>query len=244
MLLTHGLRSLLRHAVVVHQTNHVRLQRLRQQATSLDQKIKDTVKLIADLRRDIQAIPSDASTTDTNGTQRREVSVDELLRYAKFISKTAPAVPRKPTIEAKPPNLPEESSQAQITNGIATPPPGAQDRADPTATRTKIVGLNAVPQTGQPFVAPPPEAGILGFEPWPSHVQVQMSALADIQKMVEAGRDPASVLTPEEKEAAERARKEEEERERIAQEESRQRQRAGGQGGSARDIETFDVDDL
>ena len=230
-------------AVVTHQTNHVRLQQLRQQTTSLDQKIKDTVKLIADLRRDIQAIPSDTSTTDT-ADPRREVSVDELLRYAKFISKTAPTVPRKPVLEAKPPSLPPEGGQAHITNGIATPPPGAQDDSDPTSTRAEIVGLNAVPQTGQMYVAPPPEVGNMGFEPWPSHGQVQLSALADIQKMVEAGRDPGSVLTPEQREAAEKARKEEEERGRLEEEEKRQKQRASGHGGNTQNSETFDVDDL
>lgn len=73
-----------------------------------------------------------------------------------------------------------------------------------------------------------------------------MSALADIQKMVEAGTDPESVLNPAEKEAAERARKEEEEREKVEQEDSRQRQRqrAAGQGVGNKEDEAFDVDDL
>lgn len=203
------------------------------------------MKLIADLRRDIQAIPSDDSTTGTDGS-RRDVSVDELLRYAKFISKTAPTVPRKTASGTKSSNAAQEASQAQITNGIATPPPGAQDSSDPASSRAEIVGLNAVPQHGQPYVAPPSEAGIMGIEPWPSHAQVQMSALADIQKMVEAGKDPGRVLHADDKEAAERERSAQEDRERAEQEERARRQNAyrNAAGRDQVESDTFDVDDL
>ena len=67
-----------------HQSNYARILALRQKTEALDQNIKDTVKLLADARKDVVAIPAD----DSAERSRREVDVEELLRYAKYISKT------------------------------------------------------------------------------------------------------------------------------------------------------------
>ena len=38
----------------------------------------------------------------------------------------------------------------------------------------------------------------LTFDPWPSEFHMKSGALAQIQALIEAGKDPASVLSPEE----------------------------------------------
>ncbi|KAI7174198.1 hypothetical protein KC352_g24450, partial [Hortaea werneckii] len=59
----------------------------------------------------------------------------------------------------------------------------------------------------------------------PSVDKIQAGALGEIQKMVEAGRDPASVLSPAEQAEADKRRAEEEERERL-EELEREKRRA------------------
>ena len=67
-----------------------------------------------------------------------------------------------------------------------------------------------------------PLAG-LPFEPWPSLDKINAGALGRIQKMVEDGKDPASILSPEEQAEADRRRAEEEERERLEEQERERR---------------------
>ena len=64
----------------------------------------------------------------------------------------------------------------------------------------------------------------LPFEPWPNHDVISVGTLAEIQKMIERGEDPASVLSAEEQAEADQKRGEEEEREK-AEELERERRR-------------------
>lgn len=222
-----------------HQANFARLTALRRTTESLDQNIKDTVKLLADARKDVVAIPAD----DSAQKSRREVDVEELLRYAKFISKTTiPPTFRKPIPEVKLPKTFDEQAQAQITNGMATPPPGAQDSENTPYARSEIVGLQAMPQHSQDWLE---SFNNLPFEPWPSHGIIQQGALADIQRMIEDGRDPSSMLSPEEQAEADKRRAEEEERERLEQEErSRRRLSISAAQGSRARPDVFNPDDM
>lgn len=68
----------------------------------------------------------------------------------------------------------------------------------------------------------------LHFEPWPEHLTVQRGALGAIQRMVEAGQDPAGVLSAEERAEAEWRKAEEEEQE------EREREREGRREGVRR----------
>lgn len=76
-------------------------------------------------------------------------------------------------------------------------------------------------------------------------------ALAEIQGMLEEGRDPASVLSAEEQVEADQRKAEEEEKERLAQEEAERRRMslfegAGVAGGAGRRRvveEVFNPDD-
>lgn len=151
---------------------------------------------------------------------RREIDVDQLLSYAKFIAPTTvPPTFRKP--------LPEElqaqkhdaqdSADAQISNGIATP----QEDANPAYIKSENIGRKAMEEREKAWLIPQN----LPFEPWPNQAVMAGGALAKIQKMVEAGVDPAGVLTAEEQAEVDRKREEQKEVERKRQEETERRHR-------------------
>jgi hypothetical protein len=85
----------------------------------------------------------------------------------------------------------------------------------------------------------------LPFEPWPSHGIIQQGALADIQRMIEDGRDPTSMLSPEEQAEADKRKAEEEESERLEQEERNRRRLSisAAQGNRVRP-DVFNPDDM
>lgn len=217
----------------------MRIRELRQTTESLDETLKNTLKLLADTRREIQAIP----TANAADEPRREVEVDELLAYAKFISKTTvPPTFRKqdlPLLSSK-----DDSAQAQITNGMATPPQATQDPESATYVKGENVGTKAMNEEQKRLLDP--LAG-LPFEPWPSRDVMQRGALGAIQRMTENGIDPATVLTAEEQAEADRRKKEEEEIEKKAQEEKAKRRDAmfeTGGSGRRQTVDVFDPDDL
>lgn len=201
--------------MITHQTNHLRIQQLRQTTDALDSNIRSTIQLLASTRRDIASIPS---TTSADGQTRQEIKVDDLLAYAKFISKTTvPPTARKhdlPLLPAK--SEPGAAAAAQITNGIATPPAGAAD--DVPHTQPENIGVKAMSAEQKESLNP-----TLSWTPWPDHDVIAAGALMEIQRMVESGQDPGSVLTAEEQAERERGRKEEEEKEKVALEERERR---------------------
>lgn len=226
--------------MVTHQTNHVRIQELRQTTESLDETLKNTLKLLADTRKEILAIPASAASDES----RREVRVDELLAYAKFISPTTvPPTFRKQDL----PLLPAakgDRAQAQITNGMATPPQAAQDSENAPYIRSENVGTKELHEGQRRELDP--LAG-LQFEPWPSLEVMQRGALGNIQRMIENGQDPGNVLTAEEQAEADRKKKEDEERERKAQEEAERRRMSMFDTGALRrrpTMDVFDPDDI
>ena len=226
--------------MVVHQSNHIRLQQLRQTAESLDSTLKNTIQLLADTRKEILDVP----TFSADEQPKREVGVDELLAYAKFISKTTvPPTFRKQEIPA--PAIKSENTNVQITNGIATPPSGVQESNGETNGHTANIGTKALNAESKSFLDP---LQGLPFEPWPSHEVIQRGALADIQRIVESGQDPGSILTAEEQAMVDEKRKEDEERERLAQEEAERRRMSMFDTGQMRRRGTmndvFNPDDL
>ena len=225
--------------MVVHQSNHLRIQELRQTTESLDNTLRDTIRLLADTRKEILAIPS----STTSDEPRREVKVDELLAYAKFISKTTvPPTFRKQDLPPLPTN--GENARAHITNGIATPPTATQEPDSAPYIRSENVGTKAMNEDQKRLLDP---LQGLPFEPWPSHDVMQQGALGDIQRMVESGQDPGSVLTAEEQAEADRKRKEGEERERQAQEAAERRRMSMFDTGAMRrkpTLDVFDPDDI
>lgn len=199
--------------MVEHQQNHIRIEQLKQTTSSLDETIKSQIRLLAGLRKDLLAIP----ISDIDDA-RPSFNVDEVLAYAKFIGPTTvPPTRRKHAIPA---SKLEESSQARtphIANGISTSPPGT-GKAEPDPA--DLVAANTLDERDKAWINAQEH-----FEPWPSHDVIARGTLANIQKMVERGVDPASILTVEEQAKADRVKKEEEERDRLEQEE-RERRRA------------------
>lgn len=237
--------------MVTHQTNSTRLTTLRARTTALDADIKSKIRQLAETRKGLQNIPAYDTTSDGLGAAGKEIDVQELLRYAKFISKTS-VPPTVPKMRAEPVKVVEAGGeggsvkkekgkdeegkpQAQLVNGTSSP------AAAPTATALDQPGtgeagaaagedeketatIHALTKGHRAFINQ-----TLRFEPWPEHLTIQRGALGAIQRMVEAGQDPASVLSAEEKEAR---RREEEERGEREREERERRGREGGRRGS------------
>ncbi|KAF7190600.1 Mediator of RNA polymerase II transcription subunit 4 [Pseudocercospora fuligena] len=214
--------------LVTHQQNHQRLVSLRATADSLDATIKNTIRLLADTRREIQSIPS------VDSEDRREVGVEELLQYAKFIAPTTVAPTfRKPLPDEQMPKKKKEAATEVGANGIATPVD-----TNPAYTKSGEEKKEAEP------AAPPPPA--YDFVPWPDHGKITAGALGDIQRMLDAGQDPAAVLSAEEQAEVDRKRKEQEAEERKKAEELERQQRDafGDYSSGRRGTVVFNPDDL
>lgn len=188
----------------------MRIQELRQTAESLDQTLRKTIQTLAEARREILAIPCSRTSEGT----RREVEVDELLAYAKFISRTT--VPptsqkKKKKRDALSVSIKREETDVHMTNGIATPP-AVKDGTQITDLKAMSIQANAGDDVDEaPFI------------PWPAQDVIQQGALADVQRLIESGQDPGSVLTADEQALLDEQRKEEDERARLAQEEAERR---------------------
>lgn len=173
----------------------------------MDQTLRKTIQTLADTRKEILAIPSSGTSEGT----RREVEVDELLAYAKFISKTTvpPTSQKKKDASSVP--IKREEEDVHMTNGIATPP------AIVNSLQSNDVKAVNIPANGDDNAVGGP------FIPWPAQDVIQRGALADVQRLIESGQDPGSVLTADEQAVLDEQRKEEDERARLAQEEAERR---------------------
>ncbi|KAI0128124.1 hypothetical protein F4776DRAFT_629338 [Hypoxylon sp. NC0597] len=230
-----------------HQANYRRIQDLRAATASFDAQIKDTLRLLANTRKELVGaratiFPSDVPSYDIN--------YDELLAYARRISKTT--MPPAGTINSA------SSTDAEVKNGegsamqtaAATPagqtPNGTQPAAAANGIQLQIQDPNSQPHTS---IATPSGGGgntatnlpeemqmsmnpYSGFEfiPWPNEEQVRQGALVSLAFLAEQGIDPENYDPEEErqrkkreeeeqKQAEERERQEREERERRAREE-------------------------
>lgn len=188
------------------------------------------------------AIPSSGPSAP-----QREIRVDELLSYARFISRTTvPPTFRKPLPEDLLPKKPTalEAVTPGAPNGTTTKAEAApEDAQTPAAHTNKNVGITNLNQDAKDWLDP---LSKLDFVPWPSQDVIQSGALADIQRMREAGKDPASVLSAEEQVVEDERKKVEEAQERLRHEEMEQRRmsrlgEAVGRRGGANDV--FDPDE-
>nr|POE51142.1 mediator of rna polymerase ii transcription subunit 4 [Quercus suber] len=220
--------------LVEHQRNYARILELKRTTSALDQTIKTHIRQFAEARKELLAIP--ISEIDDS---RPSFNVNEVLAYAKFIGPTT--VP--PTFRKQPKTTSEgiEDSQStgysQAKNGMTTSPLARNASELPS---NKAEAGNTLDERDRAWIGAQES-----FEPWPSHDVIARGTLADMQKMVERGIDPASILTAEEQAEADKQRKEEEERERVEQEE-RERRRAqlfdtGGRRTASNDV--FNPDD-
>jgi hypothetical protein len=267
--------------LVVHQRNALHLAELRKTSASLDETIKATIRLLAETRKDIQGIApvaiaetptraalngADLKTRDTTPTS---LQVNDVLSYAKFISKTSvPPTYRAPSQPSSESNNNQPSTSATTnntnnqtpalstaaaaapptTNGLTTPTTAQDDNPPPPPRTTTTAALAALPASTTSFLDP--TATTLPFQPWPSQEIIASGALASLQRMVEAGEDPGAVRSKEQIAEEERRREEEEERERIRREEGERIRREGfedghgGGGGGGGGMVAFNPDDL
>lgn len=230
---------------MTHQRNHARISSLRRQTDALDADLKSKIRQISETRKDLLNIPA----YNAQESKVPEIEVGELLRYAKFISRTT-VPPTLPKLDAVPPPVEvkkEDEGEAmegvekKAVNGTSTP------AAEPTAEDQNGTGEKGEEKEKEPSSYRSINKDtrewlnqMLHFEPWPEHLTIQAGALGDIQRIVEAGGDPGDVLSAEEK--VERRRVEEEEkREREREREEAERRRAGGGGGHRRRETVEDV---
>ncbi|THW36223.1 hypothetical protein D6D22_07790 [Aureobasidium pullulans] len=232
--------------LAVHHANYARILELRATADALDEKIKSTLRTLADTRKELLDIPSSQLAKNT-----RQVGVEELLSYAKFISKTT--VP--PTFRghistellSKPQPVTADVPTTQITNGMATPAANGDNTS--SSDQPEQTENRAVATLSAETKAMLDPLSQLPFVPWPSQDVIRMGALATIQGMIEDGTDPTTVLSAEEQEARDKQRQEEEERLQAEQEERERRRREdwaarGGGGRAAMTEDVFDPDEL
>lgn len=216
----------------MHHEQYSQILRLRQTSEALDKQIKSMVTLLSDSRKQLLAVPSHVARTDV-----REVKVDHVLSYARFISKTT--VP--PTNTTRDSETQEdlsskiiESSNAVVntavgtTNGSIARTPIKTEHDDPATTSS----LN---QEAKAMLDPVSQ---LPFVPWPTQELICAGALGAIQGMVERGQDPSSVVIGSEAEEAQKRAEAESIAQQVAKEEEalakaqRQRQSLVHVGGA------------
>ncbi|KAI0970151.1 vitamin-D-receptor interacting mediator subunit 4-domain-containing protein [Xylaria arbuscula] len=221
-----------------HQFNYLRLQDLRASTAKYDAQIKDTLRLLANTRKELVH----ANATVFPDGPNYEIRYDELLNYARRISKTTiPPVGAVNAINAAAAaataGTSDESPQPQPKGGevsapdtAATTPAGGTPNgaATPLPQQVSINGNNNVsgsaggmgtdlPETLATFLNP---HSAYTFVPWPSEEQIRHGAIASLAYMAEQGIE-AEGYDPE----AERERKEREEEERKQAEEKERLER-------------------
>jgi signal transduction histidine kinase len=230
-----------------HQINHIRIQQLRAETTALDTQIKDVIKSLWEMRKELKSTPI---TVYPAGGPKYSFTTAELLNYARRISRNT---------------LPPSG----VTNGVViedeadpdseTPPPSAEQSALPDTAQSSFM-TTTTPNTSfngamnTPTPAPPTPADTpyqttgapvatgtelpmhlkpmvnlnegASFYPWPTEEQIRSGALAAYQALVDRGIDPKGYDPDAEenrKRAEEEARKEQEENQRREREEAERR---------------------
>ncbi|QDS78087.1 hypothetical protein FKW77_003835 [Venturia effusa] len=197
-----------------HQANHARILKLRQTTESLDDQIKSTVTNLAEIRKELLAIPSAAEPD----TPTRDVPFDELLAFAKNIAKfTLP-----PGHHLRPPKT-EEPVTEPITVPATEPPTDITMTnggllQSPREPGTSPVQSQPQDNTGE-FKADPDgrafskltqeqrafldDAQRMPFMPWPDFDLINRGILRQVETIIAQGIDPATVLTEAEQAANE-----------------------------------------
>lgn len=218
-----------------HQNNHIYLTSLKAQSDALDAQIRDTLRLVWNTRRDIT---STHVTTFPEDQPRYDVNWEELLSYARRISKTTLPAPSILAAAANATNNADENSALSTGEAVNTPnttaaPTPAAGGATPSGV-TMANGASTPAAQSQQQPPPPPQPTALPdewtrfldpltdttFQPWPTEDKIRGGALAAIQVLMQQGVDPRGFDPAEEE-----ARRMREEEERRVQEEREARER-------------------
>ncbi|KAI9672886.1 MAG: hypothetical protein M1829_004436 [Trizodia sp. TS-e1964] len=192
--------------VSIHQANYARILALHDTADSLDSHIRTVLATLASTRSDLVSL-----CVTKQPTAKRDVPLDQLVAYAKHISKFTYA-PR--TLQS-----PSEAGSAKGRNGeqarrrsldAATFAEGnapnltasviGSTPADTSVSQENVEGSSGLGM-GESFLEvaeaqwlnPPPSHG--PFVPWPSEQVIRRGALAQIQAILESAQDPLASKT-------------------------------------------------
>ncbi|KAI1433155.1 vitamin-D-receptor interacting mediator subunit 4-domain-containing protein [Xylaria sp. CBS 124048] len=236
--LTKGLQDL-----QTHQSNYQRIQALRASTASYDAQIKDTLRLLANTRKELV----NATATPFPDGPSYEIKYDELLKYARRISKTT--IPPVGAVNAV--STLAESSQARgdgsggattVTTPVAETPNGTQaptpqampvavngassfDSANNHTSTTASVSGTELPESIATFLNPNSD---FTFVPWPAEEVIRHGTVANLAYLADQGIDIEGYDPEAEKarkELEEQARREAEARERAEREERERRLR-------------------
>lgn len=164
--------------VSAHQRNHARIQSLRATIDTQNASVTDTLTTLASTRADLLAIPSSLPQKGS-----RNVPYDELLDYAKRISRyTVP-----PTF--RPALPPAQPAEPVAVNGDTV---AVEDGAEDVVKEEKKEGRGtaSLEDTERKWLDPLTQ---IPFVPWVNDETIKRGALAEIQSMVERGEDPGKV---------------------------------------------------
>ncbi|KAE9975168.1 hypothetical protein EG327_008535 [Venturia inaequalis] len=193
-----------------HQANHARILKLRQTTESLDNQIKSTVTNLAEIRKELLAIPSAAEPD----TPTRDVPFDELLAFAKNIAKFTlppnhhlkPPKTEEPVIE----HIAEASADISMTNGASlqspTQPqpspvqPQSEDKNGESKTDPDGRAFSKLTQEQRAFLD---DVQTMPFMPWPDFDLINAGILRQVDMILSQGIDPATVMTAAEQAANE-----------------------------------------
>jgi len=211
--------------VATHQANYNTLISLRATTAALDDRIKSTLTLLADTRKELMiSTPVSVSPEDSHN-----VKYEDLLSFAQRLAPfTVPPTFRPPlpapienqgaggtTLEfatalqevVLQPLTPSAATNGTLASGTNTPQPEPNHVYIPSKQGTGK-GLAALPPSLKAWLDP--TATSFPFTPWPSEEVIRSGALAQIQTMLDRGEDPEGrALEPD----SELRRKEERNRE-------------------------------
>ncbi|KAI5862024.1 hypothetical protein GGS23DRAFT_123254 [Durotheca rogersii] len=226
-----------------HQSNYRRIQDLRAATTSLDGQIKDTLRLLANTRRELVGA---SATSFPEDHPSYDIRYDELLSYARRISKTtmppagafnaiSNASSSGPGVEVKAESGAETTATTPAVatpnaNGASTPAAANGVPSQPTPvdlgtsqqtigiTTTTAVISDATATATNTTLPEPLQTHLnphahLSFVPWPSEEQVRKGAIASLAYMLEQGVELEGYDPEAEKKARREAEEEQQEEE-------------------------------
>ncbi len=178
--------------VNIHQANYARILRLRETVDSLNQSITANISSLADLRKELLTTPATVFSKD-----QRNVPYTELLDYAGRINKyTVPPTLRQPIPVPQAPNTtPSQPANTSATNGNGVF--AEQNNRTPTKwspnaqAQGEGIGVSSLDQKEVQWLDP--MSTQVPFVPWPSEDVIRRGALAQIQLMMEQGKDPGGI---------------------------------------------------
>ncbi|KAF2996432.1 hypothetical protein E8E13_003268 [Curvularia kusanoi] len=189
--LSQGLDQLAR-----HQANHARLQALRAEADALEEQLKSSVAALAGLRRELSETPATVFPANS-----RPVPFDELLQYAKSISKyTVPPtfrerVPDADGDAARDKEATEPPASAPATNGLNTPTT-ATAQIEPPADSAEAPKEGEVTDSAVPEITAEEEEWLkklkdsgFAWYPWPDNDKIRRGNLWKLYHYREQGRN-------------------------------------------------------